>query len=67
MPLLYSFRSNIGDEYFAEVYAGVMLAVGIAFITRFKVKKPKMKTMLIFVGIGALEFLWLMFKDKFDF
>ncbi len=67
MPLLYSFRSNIGDEYFAEVYAGVMLAVGIAFITRFKVKKPKMKTMLIFVGVGALEFLWLMFKDKFDF
>ena len=67
MPLLYSFRNNIGNEYFTEIYAGVMLAVGIAFITRFKVKKPKMKTMLIFVGVGALEFLWLMFKDYFKF
>ena len=68
MPLLYSFRKNIesiGEGYFTEVYAIVMLAVGIAFITRFKVKKPKMKTMLIFVGIGALEFLWLLYKDKF--
>lgn len=64
IPLLYSFKDNIGD-YFAEVYAAVMLVVGIAFITRFKVKKPKMKTMLIFVGIGALEFLWLLFRYKF--
>ena len=38
MPLLYSFRSNIGFEYFADVYAVVMLIVGVAFITRFKVK-----------------------------
>lgn len=65
MPLLYGFKKNIGEKYFAEVYAFVMLAVGIAFITRFKVKKPQMKTMLIFVGIGALEFLWLLYKYKF--
>lgn len=65
MPLLYSFRKNIGNRYFSDVYAFVMLAVGIAFITRFKIKKPQMKTMLIFVGIGALEFLWLLYKYKF--
>lgn len=64
MPLLYGFRKNIGNDYFAEVYAVVMLIVGIAFITRFKIKKPQMKTMLIFVGIGALEFLWLLYKYK---
>lgn len=64
MPLLYSFRSNIGFEYFADVYAVVMLIVGVAFITRFKIKKPQMKTMLVFVGIGALEFLWLLYKYK---
>lgn len=64
MPLLYSFRNFIGDDIFKEVYAAVMLVVGIAFITRFKVKKPKMKTMLIFVGIGALEFLWLIYIFK---
>lgn len=65
MPLLYGFRKNIGEVYFADVYAVVMLIVGIAFITRFKVKKPQMKTMLIFVGIGALEFLWLLYRYKF--
>lgn len=64
MPLLYGFRKNIGETYFADVYAVVMLIVGIAFITRFKVKKPQMKTMLIFVGIGALEFLWLLYRYK---
>ncbi len=64
MPLLYSFRSNIGFEYFADVYSVVMLIVGVAFITRFKIKKPQMKTMLVFVGIGALEFLWLLYKYK---
>ncbi len=65
MPLVYSFRKNIGDDFFADVYAVVMLIVAIAFITRFKVKKPQMKTMLIFVGVGALEFLWLLYRYKF--
>ena len=31
MPLFYGFRKNIGEEYFADVYAVVMLVVGIAF------------------------------------
>ena len=61
MPLLYGFRKNIG-EYFTEVYAVVMLVVAIAFITRFKVKKPQMKTMLVFVGVGALEFIWILYR-----
>ncbi|MBQ3565808.1 MAG: CDP-alcohol phosphatidyltransferase family protein [Oscillospiraceae bacterium] len=65
MPLVYGFRKNIGNEVFSDVYAIVMLIVGIAFITRFKVKKPQMKTMLVFVGIGALEFLWLLYRYKF--
>lgn len=64
MPLFYGFRKNIGNKYFSDVYAVVMLVVGIAFITRFKVKKPQMKTMLVFVGIGAIEFLWLLYKYK---
>ncbi|MDE6519303.1 MAG: CDP-alcohol phosphatidyltransferase family protein [Ruminococcus sp.] len=60
-PLIYSFQKDIG-ECFPLVYEVFMLIIAIAFITRFKVKKPAMKTMLIFVGIGFLEFLWLMYK-----
>ncbi len=63
-PLVYSFRDDIG-EFFPQVYGTVMLITAIAFITRFKIKKPGMKTMLAFIGVGFLEFLWLVYKTKF--
>lgn len=66
IPLLFGFKKLIVNKYFADVYAVVILIVGIAFITRFKVKKPQMKTMLVFVGIGVLEFLWLLYRYKFS-
>lgn len=62
-PLVYSFRNDIG-KVFPQVYGSMMLLVAIAFITRFKVKKPGMKTMLAFIGVGFLEFLWLIYKTK---
>ena len=65
LPLVYSFRSDIG-ECFPQVYGALMLLIAIAFITRFKVKKPGMKTMLAFIGVGFLEFLWLLYKTKFS-
>ncbi len=62
-PLLYSFHKDIGG-YFPQVYGLTMIVIAIAFITRFKVKKPNMKTMFIFIGIGFIEFLWLIYKTK---
>lgn len=64
LPLLYSFHKDIGS-CFPQVYGTAMLLIAIAFITRFKVKKPGMKTMLAFIGVGFLEFLWLLYKTKF--
>lgn len=64
LPLLYSFHKDIGNEYFPAVYGIAMLIIAIAFITRFKVKKPSMKTMFVFIGIGVIEFIWLMYKTK---
>ncbi|MBR4361690.1 MAG: CDP-alcohol phosphatidyltransferase family protein [Ruminococcus sp.] len=64
LPLLYSFHKDIGKEYFPAVYGIAMLIIAIAFITRFKVKKPSMKTMFVFIGIGVIEFIWLMYKTK---
>lgn len=60
-PLIYSFQKDLG-EYFTCVYGFAMLIIALAFITRFKIKKPGMKTMLAFIGIGFLEFIWLMYK-----
>lgn len=60
-PLIYSFQKDLG-EYFPCVYGSAMFFIAIAFITRFRIKKPGMKTMLAFIGIGVLEFIWLMYK-----
>ena len=62
-PLLYSFHKDIG-EWFPEVYGGALLLIAIAFITRFKVKKPSMKTMLCFIGVGVGELVWMLYKTK---
>ena len=63
LPLLYSFHKDIG-EWFPEVYGGALLLIAIAFITRFKVKKPSMKTMLCFIGVGVGELVWMLYKTK---
>ena len=62
-PLLYSFHRDIGC-WFPQVYGFTMTVIAIAFITRFKVKKPGIKTMFAFIGIGFIEFLWLLYKTK---
>ncbi len=64
LPLIYSFHKDIGHEYFPLVYGGALFLIAIAFITRFKVKKPGIKTMFSFIGIGVLELIWLMYKTK---
>ncbi len=63
LPLFYSFRKDMG-MLFPDLFAFLLLLIGIAFITRFKLKKPKMKTMLIFIGVGAIELIWLIYKVK---
>jgi CDP-diacylglycerol--serine O-phosphatidyltransferase len=63
LPLLYSFHKDIG-EWFPEVYGGALLLIALAFITRFKVKKPSMKTMLCFIGVGVIELIWMLYKTK---
>lgn len=61
-PLIYSFRRDIGEEWFSEIYGGAMLLIALAFITRFKIKKPSMKTMLCFIGVGVIELVWMLYK-----
>ena len=64
LPLLYSFRGDIGHELFPVVYGIVLSVIAIAFITRFKIKKPNMKSMFVFLGIGVLELLWLLYRTS---
>lgn len=41
------------------VYFGAMLLTGIAFISRFRLRKPGFKGVMIMIGIGAVEFVLL--------
>lgn len=41
------------------IFLLVMLATGIAFISKIKVPKPQLKGIMIMIGIGAIEFLIL--------
>jgi CDP-diacylglycerol--serine O-phosphatidyltransferase len=65
-PLIYSFHKDIGAEWFPNVYGGAMIIIAIAFVTRFKVKKPGMKTMLSFIGVGFIELIWMIYKTKMN-
>lgn len=64
LPLLYSFYNDIGKNLFATFYGAALFIIAIAFITRFKVKKPSMKTMLSFIGVGVIELIWMLYKVK---
>lgn len=64
LPLLYSFRGDIGHDIFPAVYGIVLSVIAIAFITRFKIKKPGMKSMFVFLGIGVLELLWMLYRTS---
>lgn len=44
------------------MYFGVMIVVGILFLSKFKLKKPKNATIAIMIAFGALEFLLLLVK-----
>lgn len=64
IPLLYSFHKDIGTKWFPTVYGFALLIIAIAFITRFKVKKPSIKIMIAFIGIGFAELAWMLYKTK---
>lgn len=44
------------------MYFGVMIGVGILFLAKFKVKKPKHTTIAIMIAFGVLEFVLLAVK-----
>lgn len=55
-PFIYIFKKLLG-AYFPLVYGVVLFLVGALFISKIKIKKPGMKTMIIFIVIGVIEIL----------
>lgn len=61
IPLLFCFRRDLGVA-FPIVGACVYALVAAAFVTKFHLKKPGMRAMVLFIVIGAAELALLIFK-----
>ena len=63
-PFIYIFRHMMGNS-FVYLYASILFIVGALFITKFKVKKPQMKHMLLFILVGIIEVVLILVVRKF--
>ena len=62
-PFIYIFKKLLGS-YFPLVYGTCLLLVGVLFISKFKIKKPDTKTMILFIIVGVIEILLIITVKK---
>ena len=62
-PFIYIFRKFIMNKFYL-LYGAFLLIVGILFISKIKIKKPNMKTMILFILIGVIEILLIITVKK---
>ncbi|MBR7092968.1 MAG: CDP-alcohol phosphatidyltransferase family protein [Clostridia bacterium] len=54
-PLIYLLRFFVEPKWFTIIYAAALLIVAVAFISPFKLRKPGMKMLLVFLACGLIE------------
>jgi len=62
-PFIYIFRKFLG-KYFVLLYGMALFVVGVLFVIKIKIKKPKTKHMIIFIIIGVLEILLILMVKR---
>ncbi len=63
IPLLFAFRGDM-ESVFPTVATAVYGVIALLFVTRFTLKKPQMRVMLLFIIAGILELILLIFKHR---
>lgn len=63
IPLLFCFRRDFGS-LFPLVTTCSYAVIAAAFVTRFQLRKPQMRVMLLFILAGALELILLIIKHR---
>jgi CDP-diacylglycerol--serine O-phosphatidyltransferase len=63
-PFIFIFRKLLG-KYFVLLYGIALLVIGVLFIIKIKIKKPKTKHMIMFIVIGILEILLIITVKRF--
>ena len=59
-PVMAEMGISLSSTTWAFSIAILFLGLSAAFLGKFRLKKPHMKTILIFVAIGAVEFVLIM-------
>jgi CDP-diacylglycerol--serine O-phosphatidyltransferase len=62
-PFICIFKKFLG-KYFVLLYGICLFVVGVLFISKIKIKKPKTKHMIIFIIVGVLEILLIITVKK---
>ena len=62
-PFVYIFKNLLG-KYFVLLYGVCLLVVGILFVSKIRIKKPRTKTMILFIIVGVLEILLIITVKK---
>jgi CDP-diacylglycerol--serine O-phosphatidyltransferase len=63
-PFIFIFRKFLG-KYFVLVYGILLFVIGMLFISKIKIKKPKTKQMILMILVGILEILLILTVRKF--
>ena len=63
-PFIFIFRKFLG-KYFVLVYGILLFVIGMLFISKIKIKKPKTKQMIFMILVGILEILLILTVRKF--
>lgn len=63
-PFIFIFRKFLG-KYFVLVYGILLFVIGMLFISKIKIKKPKTKQMILMILVGILEILLILTVKKF--
>ncbi len=68
IPLAYGLINAFALEYFAPIFASVLVIIALLFVSKFRLRKPGFRGILMLVGIGVLEFLliFLLFWIKMN-
>lgn len=59
VPVIYGFRDMLGLR-FPLVYGASLICISLAFLIRFKVRKLGPLGMLILIGLGIAELIWVL-------
>jgi len=62
LPLVYLLRMPLTDKAFSSVLLIMLLAVGMLFISNFKLKKPSNKMLFAICAVVACALLFMMFS-----